>query len=194
MFLIPQSYLEIRKTKKKGRGVFTKLAFPKGIIIGDYIGKLIHIKDIDFNAEKKNLYLMNYSNEIGIYPNLKKPGVHLINHSCSPNCWVYKYKGHTLVFAMRKIKKNEEFTIHYLLPPKMTYENCTHICFCGSKNCTGSMHLSEEIYKIWQNFQKKHKSKVNKNSIKEGVLKPLINYPKSIPESYITKIKNLGII
>lgn len=194
MFLIPKSYWEIRETKSKGRGVFAKKPISKATVIGDYTGKLIHIKDIDFEGEKKNLYLMNYSDKIGIYPDLRKSGVHLINHSCSPNCWIYKYKEHTLVFALKKIQKDEELTISYLLPPKMSCNNCTHTCFCGGKNCTGSMHLTEEKYRKWRNFQEKQKGKVNKISIKRGKLKPLSYYPMSVPKSYITKIIRLRII
>jgi hypothetical protein len=193
MFLIDKSYWEIRETKNKGRGVFAKKPILKGTIIGDYVGKLIHIKEIDFDAEKKNLYLMNYSDEIGIYPNLKEPGVHLLNHSCSPNCYIYKFKDRILVFALKIIQKNEELTIHYLLPPKTNCKNCTHICYCESKNCSGSLHLSGEKYKIWQEFQEKQKVKVNKKCIKEGILKPLTNYPKSVPESYIARINSLNL-
>ena len=81
MFLIPSNFWEIRETKNKGRGVFAKKPIPTGTIIGDYVGKLIQLNDVDFDKEKKNLYLMYYNDEIGIYPDLKKPGVYLINHS-----------------------------------------------------------------------------------------------------------------
>jgi SET domain-containing protein len=194
MFLIDKSFWEVRNTKKKGKGVFALKPISKGIVIGDYAGKLVHIKNIDFEKEKKNLYLMRYVGEIGIYPNLKKPGVHLINHSCSPNCFLYKYKDRTLIFALRNIQKGEEITIHYLLPPKISCKKCTHVCFCGSNNCSGSMHLSEKKYKIWQGFQKKQKSNINKKIIKQCLLELLSNYPKSIPNNYIAKITYLRII
>lgn len=194
MFLILESYWKVRKTENKGRGVFVKKLIPAGTIIGDYIGKLIHIKDVNLEKEKKDLYLMSYSDEYGIYPDLKKAGVHLINHSCSPNCFIYKYKDRTLVFALCDIQKGKELTIHYLLPPKMDCNKCTHVCYCKSKNCTGSMHLSEEKYKIWRKFQEKQNSEVSKRSVKQGVLKPLTNYPESVPDSYITKVNKLGII
>jgi len=193
MFLIDKSYWEIRKTEKKGKGVFAKKTILKGTIVGDYIGKLIHIKDVDLEKEKKNLYLMSYSDEYGIYPDLKKPGVHLINHSCSPNCFIHKYKDRTLVFALKDIERKEELTIHYLLPPKLNCKNCTHTCYCESKNCTGSMHLSDKKYKIWQSFQKNQKGKVSKKSFKEAFIKPLAEYPKNIPNNYIVKIKSLGL-
>lgn len=194
MFLIPKSFWEIRETKKKGRGVFANKPIKAGAVIGDYVGKLVRLEDVDYDKEKKKLFLMYYNDNTGIYPDLNKPGVHLLNHSCSPNCFIYKYKDRTLIFALCDIQKEEELTIHYLLPPKMSFNKCPHVCFCRSKNCTGLMHLSEEKYKIWQDFQKKQKTVVSKKSIKEGVLKPLSNYPKSVPNSYITKVNKLGII
>ena len=194
MFLIPSNFWEIRETKNKGRGVFAKKPIPTGTIIGDYVGKLIQLNDVDFDKEKKNLYLMYYNDEIGIYPDLKKPGVYLINHSCSSNCMIYEYIRHTLVFAFKNIKKNEELTISYLLPPKMNCKKCRHNCFCGSINCTGSMHLTEEKYKKWRDFQEKEESKIYKINNNTNELKPLTNYPKSIPKSYIAKIKSLGIL
>ena len=137
---------------------------------------------------------MCYFDEIGIYPDLNKPGIHLLNHSCSPNCWIYKYKTHTLVFALKNIQKDEEVTISYLLPPKMSCNNCRHNCYCGSKNCTGSMHLSEEKYRKWRNFQDKEERKVKTEKVKyKKALDPLAKYPKFVPKSYCTKVISLGI-
>jgi len=194
MFLIDRSYREIKISNKKGRGVFAKKLITAGNVIGDYVGKLIRLEEMDFEKEKENLYLMNYRDEIGIYPDLTKDGVHLLNHSCSPNCFIYKYKMHTLVFALRDIEKREELTISYLLPPKKYCHPCPHKCFCKSEVCTGSMHLSEKDYKIWQKFQEIN-FKITEGSILsfKDRLKPLAKYPKSIPESYITKLDDLKL-
>jgi len=194
MFLLEKNYWEIKKTKNKGRGVFAKKTIQAGVVIGDYVGTLVQFKDIDFNKEKENLYLMYYDDETGIYPDLRKPGVHLLNHSCSPNCWIYKYKRHTLVFVLKDIAKGDELTISYLLPPKIDCKKCTHTCFCSSRNCTKSMHLTQEKYKKWQTFQDKEEGMAKfKRVYNEETLKPLVKYPKSISENYIAKIISLKI-
>ena len=194
MFLLDKDYWEIRKTKDKGKGVFAMKPIGQGSLIGDYVGKLVHLNDVDFDKEKKELYLMYYNDEFGIYPNLKKPSVHLINHSCSPNCWIIRYKDHTIVFALKNIDKGDELTISYLLPPKMNCKPCSHKCFCKSKSCTGSMHLTEGGYKKWQDFQEKEEKKGKYKKINnENILKPLAKYPKTISKRYIMKIKNLEI-
>ena len=195
MFLLDKDYWEIRKTKDKGKGVFAMKPIGQGSLIGDYVGKLVHLNDVDFDKEKKKLYLMYYNDEFGIYPNLKKPSVHLINHSCSPNCWIIRYKDHTIVFALKNIDKGDELTISYLLPPKMNCKPCSHKCFCKSKSCTGSMHLTEGGYKKWQDFQEKDEKKGKYKKINnENILKPLAKYPKTISKSYILKINNLKIM
>lgn len=192
MFLLKEDYWNVRKTRDKGRGVFAGKPIPAGTIIGDYIGKLVKLKNVDFDKEKEKLYLMYYDDEKGIYPDLKKPGVHLLNHSCSPNCWIYKFKEHTLVFASKDITVGEELTISYLLPPKTDCKNCTHRCFCKSETCTKSMHLNEKKYKKWRNFQDKEEKKVRLERIKnEKTLKLLSKYPKFVPDSYIEKINKL---
>ena len=137
MFLISEDFWEVRKTENRGLGVFAKKEIAKGTIISDYLGKVIKYIDFDLELDKHGLYLMYYSDEFGIYPDLTKPGPHLINHTCEPNCWIYVYRGHTLFYALRDIKVNEEITINYLLSP-----DDTHLCLCGSKNCTGFMHPS----------------------------------------------------
>lgn len=190
MFLIGKNYWEVRKTKEKGCGIFAREKITKGTIIGDYLGKVIETSKYDLENDKKGLYLMYLTDEASIYPDLKKPDIHLLNHSCKPNCWIYIYKGHTLFFAIEDIKVGEELTISYLLPPKDTTCNpCTHDCRCGSKNCTGTMHLTKEKFKKWQNFQNKEKKKAKTIKFVFGDNLPkLKSYPKITPNCPIYKI------
>lgn len=189
MFLIPDDYWEVKKTKEKGRGVFAVKIIPAGTIIGDYIGKVIKTAEYDLDLDKKGLYLMYFSDKASIYPDLEKPGIYLLNHSCIPNCWLYTYRGHTLFFALKDIKKGEELTISYLLSPKTdACQQCTHICKCGSKFCTGSMHMIPDTYEIWQKFQDGEKKKTRNAKIVYGKDLPrLKSYPKIDTENPIYK-------
>lgn len=183
MIFLEKSFWEVRKTKHKGKGIFAKKDIPKGIVIGDYIGRVLHPRDVDW--EKMETYLMYYSDEVCIYPNLKIPGMHLLNHSCYPNCFLYIYKGHTLAFTLRKILNGEELTISYLLPPRNKLEKkCNHKCMCGSKNCTKSMHLSVGAYKKWRKFQEQAGGKKAKVAYGK-TLKLLLKYPKTVKDNPI---------
>jgi len=183
MFLLKDTYWKIKKTKEKGYGVFSKKEIKAGTVIGDYLGKIINIAEYDLNNDKKGLYLMYFTDQASIYPDLTKPGPHLLNHSCKPNCWIYTYHGHTLFFALRKIKPGEELTISYLLSPKdETCKPCLHDCKCKSKFCTGTMHLAKDKYKRWQKFQniEKKKTKILEFVFGNNLLR-LISYPRVIP-------------
>lgn len=186
MFFIEDNSWQIRKTKEKGVGVFAKKAIGAGTIIGDYLGKVIKTAQYDLEKDKKGLYLMYYTDRASIYPNLKNPGIHLLNHSCTPNCWIYIYCGHTLFFALRNIKPGEELTISYLLSPKADCNPCTHTCKCASQFCTGTMHLPKSKYALWQKFQnaQKKKSKTPKVIFNKNLPK-LPSYPKINPNNPI---------
>jgi len=178
MILLPDKYWKVKNTKNKGRGIFAKRIIPKGIVIGDYIGKVIHPRES--NVDEDKFYLIYYHDYAVISPDLKKIGIHLLNHSCVPNAFIYIYRGHTLVFALRKIKKGEEITISYLLPPKDKYcHPCPHICNCGSSECTGIMHLSKEKYESWKKFNNKQAKATKRERIRYGKdLAKLKVYPK----------------
>lgn len=190
MFLLKDDYWQIKKTKEKGYGVFAKKKINAGTIIGDYLGRVVKIAQYDLDNDKKGLYLMYFTDQASIYPNLKKPGIHLLNHSCTPNCWIYTYRGHTLFFALRNIEPGEELTISYLLSPNDgPCKPCAHTCRCGSKFCTGTMHLSKDKYERWQKFQNEEKKKTKTEKFVFGKNLPKLTfYPKIIPNNPIYAI------
>ncbi|MBP9716460.1 MAG: SET domain-containing protein [Candidatus Levybacteria bacterium] len=191
MFLISSDYLEVRKVKGKGSGIFALKNISKGLVIGDYLGKVLYPEEALIDEE--NFYLMYYHDRAVISPDLKKVGPHLINHSCVPNSFLYVYKGHTLVFALRKILKGEELTIPYLLPPIDEYCNpCLHVCSCGSLNCKKTMHMSREKYNYWRKITDRQSKETKKERIRYGKnLAILTSYPKFILEEYINEIKEI---
>lgn len=185
MLLLSNDYWEVRTTPKKGRGLFAKKDIPAGTIIGDYIGKVIKTKDEDFYEKDEDLYLMYYHDQASIYPtDLKAAGSHLLNHSCTPNCWMHTYKGHTLFFALRHIFAGEELTISYLLSPlDKTCEPCTHICHCEGIMCYQTMHLPEKKFDAWTSFNDRVENKTKRERVRYGKELPkLPNYPNEIPD------------
>lgn len=187
MFLIPQSYWEIQKTKNRGRGVFAKKDILPGTVIGDYIGRVIKTAEEDIYEKDKQLYLMYYSDSATIYPIKRTPDIHLVNHSCTPNCWMYTYKGHTLYFALRHIFPGEEITIAYLVSPQDKYcSPCDHLCKCNGIICHQTMHLSEKRYNAWSKFHDAQEKKTKRERVKFGTILPLLkDYPKELPDDPI---------
>lgn len=175
---------------KKGKGIFAKKDIPGGIVIGDYIGKVMRTA-ADVITKNEKLYLTYYSDHASILPdNLQSPGVHLINHACDPNSWMYIYHGHTLFFTLRRIFKGEELTISYLLSPLDEFCNpCAHKCRCGSNNCLLTMHLSKDRYNAWRIFNDRAVRQTKRASIRYGKnLAVLSSYPKKIPDHPIYRL------
>lgn len=193
MFLLPTTTWEIRKRayknaegkKKQNRGIFAKKDIEAGTIIGDYLGLLIPIKDEEKYENGKELYLMYYDEKATIYPDVKAPGLHLFNHSCEPNCFMYTYKGRAIYFAIRKIFKGEEMTISYQMSPiDEECKPCIHACLCGTLSCTGSWHMTQGKYDAWLVFDEKEAKKTRKSREAIGQrLQFLDTYPDSIKDN-----------
>jgi len=190
MFLLARNSWCIKKVEGKGLGVFIKKRVKAGAVISDYLGKVIKTAEYDLDKDRQGLYLMYLTDHASIYPDLSKPGPHLINHSCTPNCWIYIYYGHTLFFTLRDIDPDEELTISYLLSPdEDTCKPCAHVCGCGSTDCKGTFHLTKDKYERWQKFQNKEKKKTKPAKFVFGKNLPkLPSYPKSIPIDSIYRI------
>lgn len=185
MFLLPKETWEVKKTPKKGRGVFVKEDLQPGTVIGDYIGTVIPTEDEEKYDNGKHFYLMYYHDRAGVFPNVQKPGIHLLNHSCTPNTWMYTYKGHTLYFAIRHIFAGEELTVSYLLNPQDSDCNpCDHLCLCESSVCSGTIHLTQKWYDAWLTLDEKETKKTKKERIRFGKKLPFLSsYPKSISDN-----------
>jgi len=191
MILLSDKYWEIRNTQKKGRGMFAKRDILKGRVIGDYLGLVI--RPWEALIDEENFYLMYYHDHAAILPNLKVPGVYLLNHSCNPNAFLYTYKGHTLTFALKNIHKGEEITIPYLLSPQDDFCNpCLHKCKCGYINCSKSMHLPKAQYVKWRKFNKLSADKTKRARVYFGKDLPQLHfYPKTISSNYIKEVKKI---
>ncbi len=187
MFLLSNDFWKIKKSKKKGRGVFTKKDIAPGIVIGDYLGKVIRIQDEDTYDNGKHFYAMYYSDTALVSPDPRKNDIHLFNHSCTPNCWMYTYKGHTLYFSLRHIFPGEELTVSYLLSPLDKYcKPCTHLCDCGGVICFQTMHLSEKRYEKWEKFHDEESKRTKPEKVTIGQdLSMLSSYPKEIQDDPI---------
>lgn len=187
MFLIPENAWVVKNSHKKGKGVFAKKDIAGGMIIGDYLGKIVRMEEDDVNSSE-HFYAMYYSDEALIIPtDSQKDGLHLINHSCAPNCWMYTYKGHTLFFALRHIFPGEELTVSYLLSPlDEECKPCTHLCDCSAAICFHTMHLSKKSYASWSKFHEKQEKATKPEKVTFGQdLQKLSSYPESIPDDPI---------
>lgn len=190
MFLIKD--ISVKKTKNKGKGIFATKEILPGTIIGDYLGVITEWKNE--KRMKDGIYNMYYSDSAMIQPNPRRnPGVHFINHSCEPNCGMTSIKRHTIYFALRRIFKGEELTVHYWLEPQfkdVKCNPCKDICHCGSLFCGGTMHLSEKEELIVLKYVDGLDKKVSgKPPVAYGKNLPMLaNYPKVVKDNPVFRL------
>lgn len=150
MFLTDR--VEVRRTEKRGRGVFAKAEIEPGSLIGDYLG-IVTKPDEGSPYVHDAVYDMWYSEKADIHPDPAEEGIHLLNASCEPNCAMASIGRHTVIFALRQIFPNEELAYDYFLGDQD--EDCdsgTDNCHCGSEFCRGTMYSNPAAYKKWDDY------------------------------------------
>jgi len=191
MFLLSPDYYQIKKTRKKGRGIFARREIPAGTIIGDYLGLLVKDAKAEILEKKYGnaCYSMDYNdNGLSIFPaDIRAAGVHLINHACSPNCDAYFYYGHTLYFALRRLLPGEELTIDYGFDPDdSNKKEFLHPCFCGSPFCRGTMYTSAARLKRYGAFYRRETKNQKFKILPPGTVMPFLKkYPPEIKDDNI---------
>lgn len=131
--------LEVRDTKKYGKGIFATRNIPAGdtlIVMGGYIIDIEAENNLDeFQIDKP----IEISEEFSFCP--MKPSdmdlmpQHYVNHSCEPNTG---FKGSNFMVAMRDIEEGEEILYDYamIIASNPDSENYFEMeCTCESTHC-----------------------------------------------------------
>ncbi len=183
MFTVGSEYLKVRKTLKKGRGVYAQKTIPGGSVIADYLGKIIKA-DTGDETEMGGVYETYWKDDLSILPDTHNDGAHNFNHSCMPNATFYQYHMHFLIVAVRKIFPGEEICISYLIDPDECKDTvCTHWCYCGTPLCTSTMHTTASYNILWDKFASDTDGNYPLVEYQIGnQLDRLQNYPVSLPD------------
>jgi hypothetical protein len=182
MIILDPSAWRVTQTPKKGRGVIATKTISPGVVIGDYLGRIISIDD---DTDEDGLYGMCWSDAYCILPERKKEGIHLLNHSCMPNCGLYPYHGHMLFVTLRKIFVGEELTVSYMVEPGKDTGGW-YTCYCHTSLCTGTMMTTKAHAKaFWDDFVRPKQGKYKDiPSVPMGdMLSPLQSYPKKVADN-----------
>jgi uncharacterized protein len=189
MLLIPEDTWEMRgrafsaaDADKQNRGIFATRPIPAGTVVGDYLGLLIPNEQEATYETGPDFYVMYYDDRVAIWPDRSRAGVHIVNHSCEPNCAIATYRGHSLYYALRKIHVDEELTVSYLLAPiDDDCAPCRHACRCRARSCTGSMHLPIDRYVAWSRLDRRDSTRTRPVPVAPyQQLQPLDRYPARI--------------
>lgn len=134
--------LIIRSSDIHAAGCYTTTNIRKGTLIVEYTGPRISKErgdEIYENRQTTYLFGLRDGQEV-----IDGHGVAMfINHSCDPNCETDEIDNRVWIIAIRNIKAGEELTYDYMLYDGD--EDDAAPCYCGSRNCRGTMYSEDEI-------------------------------------------------
>ncbi len=134
--------LIIRSSDIHAAGCFTLDDIPNGVRVLEYAGERITKAEGDARYDGRPFtYLFGVGDgEVVIDGHSMAM---FVNHSCDPNCETDEEDGRMYIASIRDIAAGEELTYDYWL-----YDGDDDApCFCGSKNCRGSMYSPQELKK-----------------------------------------------
>ena len=131
-------YVEVRRSKLHGRGVFAARDLPKGTYVMEYRGEKVPKKEGDRRTNKQwdkgRVYTFELSRNFDLDGAVPWNVARLANFSCDPNCESVNERGRKVwIVAMRDIEAGEEITYDYNFP----LIEPPPICLCGSPKCRG---------------------------------------------------------
>jgi SET domain-containing protein len=134
--------LVIRRSKIHADGVYTTTLIKNGTMVAEYTGpRLTNAAADEIYDHSPRTYLFGLIDGEHV---IDGDGIAaFINHSCDPNCEADEVRGRVIIRAIRRILAGEEVAYDYNL-----YDgdlNDLALCFCGAKNCRGSMYSEEEL-------------------------------------------------
>ena len=166
--------IQVRRSGVHGKGVFALFDIARGERIIEYVGEIISWDE----AQRRHPHDPNDPNHT-FYFHVDEDHVidalyggnasRWINHSCNPNCIADEDEGRIFITARRKIKAGDELNYDYglvidePLTPELTAE---YPCWCGSKNCRGTL-LSSDLDTVEGRGEKKPKKKKKKKAKKD---------------------------
>lgn len=150
--------LIIRSSDIHAAGCYTATPIKKGALVVEYTGPRITKEEGDAIYEESPVtYLFGLGDGETV---IDGHGTAMfINHSCDPNCETEEIDGRVWIKALRNIEPEEELTYDYLL-----YDGDDEApCYCGAKNCRGTMYAPPEVETAAAEATRKNK----KNSAKK---------------------------
>ena len=128
--------LQIRRSPIQGVGVFARETIPGRRLVIEYEGDRISL------AEARKRFLKRGRpkricfarlNRRWILDGWKGNGSEYINHSCSPNLYAWRPRGHIFLCSLKRILPGEELSVDYKIRRHVGEIPCN----CGAANCRG---------------------------------------------------------
>jgi SET domain-containing protein len=144
--------LIIRSSDIHAAGCFAVESIPKGTRVLEYTGERISKAEGDNRYDGRPFtYLFGIGDGQVV---IDGHGMAMfVNHSCDPNCETDEQDGRVYIVTLRDVASGEELTYDYWL-----YDGEEAApCFCGSRNCRGTMYSPQELKRQQRAQAKKNK-------------------------------------
>ena len=128
----------VGKSRIAGNGLYAGQEITKGTTIMRYSGTKISKEKSARELAKGNAYICYFNDRYDLDGATLQNTARYINHSCHPNCELQTTSRAIWLVAVRDIREGEELThrYDYAYDPE-GYKDFP--CFCGAKNCVGSI-------------------------------------------------------
>ena len=168
--------IQVRRSGVHGKGVFALQDIAEGETLIEYVGEVISWDE----AQERHPHDPNDPNHT-FYFHVNEDRVidalfggnssRWINHSCNPNCEADEDNDRIFIKAIRNIVAGEELNYDYGLiidEPYTKKLKAEYPCWCGAKNCRGTLLSPKER----KDTPKKKKAKAKKPVKDAKVAKP----------------------
>jgi uncharacterized protein len=133
--------LVVRSSSIHAAGCYTSRKIKKGTRVIEYDGPRFTKDEADERYKDRDITYLFSCGEDGTVIDGFGTAM-FINHSCDPNCESDDIDGRVFITAVRDIAPGEELTYEYNLHDS---DETTQDCYCGAKQCRGTMFSEDEV-------------------------------------------------
>ena len=168
--------IQVRRSGVHGKGVFALQDIAEGETIIEYVGEVISWDEAQDRhphdpSDPNHTFYFHVDEDRVIDALYGGNSSRWINHSCDPNCEADEEGGRVFIKALRNIQAGQELNYDYGLiidEPYTKKLKAEYPCWCGAKNCRGTLLAPKDradTPKIPS--QKKKKKKADKKKAKK---------------------------
>jgi len=140
--------IEVRQSAIHGRGAFATRKIRKGQRIIEYVGERMPWEAASEDPDDPHTFLFGLSDcDLVINAAISGNESRWINHSCDPNCEAVEEGKRVFIYALRNLQPGEELFYDYGLQidePRSAETEKQFQCFCGAKECRGTLLAPED--------------------------------------------------
>ncbi|WP_036839189.1 SET domain-containing protein [Polaromonas sp. CF318] len=171
--------IQTRRSGVHGKGVFAVQDLAEGETLIEYVGEVINWKEAlrrhpHDPKDPNHTFYFHIDEDHVIDAKHGGNSSRWINHSCKPNCEADEEDGRVFIKALRNIKAGEELFYDYGLIIDAPYTKkllAEYPCWCGARNCRGTLLAPKDEDKKKAKGKKKSAKKSEKKSEKKAEAK-----------------------